>query len=74
MNPKNCLIIGDRITDIIAGYRAGLKTKILISNCRSLEMNDSGDYAIAWPNILGFHLANDIGDAGKIIEEWWKNR
>jgi len=74
LDPKNCLIIGDRITDIIAGHRAALSSKILIANSRTLEINDLGTHSILWPSILDFHLASDVHDACKVIEKWWENR
>ncbi len=66
INTKKSWMIGDKITDIVAGKNAGCRT-ILIKNPKSHEKNVSGfDFDI---NIKADHEVDNILGAVKIVSE-----
>lgn len=56
---SNCVMIGDALTDIDAGQRAGIKTNILVRTGRGKVQN-----ALPAASKLGrFHVLDSLGDA-----------
>lgn len=41
---QNSIIVGDRISDVIAGNRANLSLSFLVNNCKMFENNESSNY------------------------------
>lgn len=69
LTSEQSLIVGDRITDIIAGQHAGLSLKVLLTGPRSFEFND---IYMAKSETISIRLkpASDLPDAVQVINEW----
>lgn len=67
--PKRSLILGDRITDVLAGRRANLEEAILLLGPKMLEENFiSEEYGEEI--IVPFKIAQDFVEALAIIRRW----
>lgn len=69
LSSEKSLIVGDRITDIIAGQLAGLSLKVLLSGPRSFEFNDSDRTELEITSIR-LKPASDLSDVANVINEW----
>ena len=59
LNMRNAFMIGDRITDLEAAEKAGIKQKYLIASKKSFEINES-DGPDAWSSSIVFQVNKDI--------------
>lgn len=69
LSPDKSVIVGDRITDVIAGQLAGLSIKVLLSGSRSFELNDSFISESMLTSIRLF-AAKDLTEVATIINKW----
>jgi len=72
LSSEKSLIVGDRVTDIIAGQLAGLSLKVLLSGPRSFEFNDS-DRTESEITSIRLKPASDLLDVAHVINEWGFN-
>jgi D-glycero-D-manno-heptose 1,7-bisphosphate phosphatase len=70
--PNHCLILGDRITDVLAGRRAKLNEAILLLGPRMFELN-LGAQSHDWERLIQFKIARDFSDFLEILNWWIKN-
>ena len=69
LNPKRCVLIGDRITDIAAGHAAGITLKILINNANAFEINQGSDGSTDIGELLEFELHRNMLESVSTIRE-----
>lgn len=69
LNPKRCVLIGDRITDIAAGRAAGINLNILINNANAFEINQGGSRRVGMGELLEFELRRNLLESASTIKE-----
>lgn len=69
LNPKRCMLIGDRITDIAAGHAAGISLNILINNPNAFEINQGSSRSAGIEDLLEFELHRNMLESVSRIEE-----
>ena len=69
LNPKRCILIGDRITDIAAGQAAGINIKILINSARALEVNQGAHGSTHLEDLLEFSLCENLLESVAVIKK-----
>jgi len=65
--PDRSTIIGDRITDVLAGKNAGLNSAVLLLGNRMLEMNQGAIQGVR-EQIIPFKLARDFLESLEILK------
>lgn len=70
--PSHSIIVGDRITDILAGRRAKLNEAILLLGPRMLEVN-IGTQSQDWDSLVQFKIARDFSEFLEVLKWWIKN-
>lgn len=69
LNPKRCVLIGDRVTDIAAGCAAGINLNILINNANAFEINQEGSRRVGIGELLKFELHRNMLESVNTIKE-----
>jgi len=69
LNPKGCVLIGDRITDIAAGHAAGISLNILINNVKAFEINQGSFRSADIEDLLEFELHRNMLESVSRIKE-----
>ena len=72
LQPSHSLILGDRITDILAARNADLNEAILLLGPRMLEANISMQ-GRHWGSLIQFRIARDFPEFLEILNWWIKN-
>lgn len=72
LSPRRSIIIGDRITDVLAGKNANFDGAILLTGSRMFEAN-VGAKQDEWVPLLPFKIAKDFDDALEILRYWMKH-
>jgi len=65
--PDRSIIIGDRITDVLAGKNARLNSAVLLLGNRMLEMNQSAIQGVQ-EQIIPFKVARDFLESLEILK------
>lgn len=72
LQPSHSLILGDRITDVLAGRNANLNEAILLLGPRMLEANISM-HSKNWRSLIQFRVARDFSEFLEILKWWIKS-
>lgn len=72
LQPSHSLILGDRITDVLAARNADLNEAILLLGPRMLEANTSMQ-SRHWGSLIQFRIARDFSEFLEILNWWIKN-
>lgn len=72
LRPSHSIILGDRITDVLAGRRANLNEAILLLGPRMLEEN-IGIQTEYREKLIQFKIAKDFSEFLEILK-WWIKR
>lgn len=67
LQPDRSTIIGDRITDVLAGKNAGLNSAVLLLGNRMLEMNQGAIQGVQ-EQIIPFKVARDFLESLEILK------
>ena len=73
LNPKRCVLIGDRITDIAAGQAAGITQNSLINNEKAFEINEGASGSADLVDLLEFSLHGNMFESVTMIKELEKS-
>jgi D-glycero-D-manno-heptose 1,7-bisphosphate phosphatase len=68
LSSNYALIIGDRITDILAGEKAKIRNKVLLFGTSMLDFNVS-DLIEMQENFISFEVARDLSESMLIIQK-----
>ena len=72
LQPSHSLILGDRITDVLAARNADLNEAILLLGPRMLEANISMQ-SRHWRSLIQFRIVRDFSEFLEILNWWIKN-
>jgi D-glycero-D-manno-heptose 1,7-bisphosphate phosphatase len=72
LQPSHSLILGDRITDILAARNADLNEAILLLGPRMMEANITMQ-SKNWGSLIQFRIARDFPEFLEILRWWIKN-
>jgi len=72
LHTRRTVIIGDRITDVLAGRKANLDEAILLFSNRMLEVNIGSNYE-EWSQLIQFKVAKDFSESLVILKHWMGN-
>lgn len=68
IDASTSFIIGDRITDIVAGCRAKIRHRILLAGDKAFEINRSSAAKSQLDELIEFRLTSDLNEAANLIK------